>query len=131
MTDLKAQKRLAADILGVGKNRVKFDPEAQSEIADAITRDDVRELIEDGTIEAETLLRPPEGPRDPEGEIGRQTEREIGVAEQDPRPAPRAAGASRRGRDRPLAVPRAVRYGQRRRVRQRRGSEQTYNRNPR
>ena len=54
MTDLKAQKRLAADILGVGKNRVKFDPEAQSEIADAITRDDVRELIEDGTIEAET-----------------------------------------------------------------------------
>ncbi|WP_299237346.1 50S ribosomal protein L19e [Natronomonas sp.] len=54
MTDLKAQKRLAADILGVGKNRVRFDPEAQSEIADAITRDDVRELIEDGTIEAKT-----------------------------------------------------------------------------
>ncbi len=52
MTDLKAQKRLAADILGVGQNRVRFDPEAQSEIADAITRDDVRELIDDGTIEA-------------------------------------------------------------------------------
>ena len=54
MTDLKAQRRLAADILGVGKNRIKFDPDAQSEIADAITRDDVRELIEDGTIDAET-----------------------------------------------------------------------------
>jgi large subunit ribosomal protein L19e len=54
MTDLKAQRRLAADILDVGKNRVKFDPDAQGEIADAITRDDVRELIEDGTIEAET-----------------------------------------------------------------------------
>ena len=52
MTDLKAQKRLAADILGVGENRVRFDPDAQSEIADAITRDDVRELVTDGTIEA-------------------------------------------------------------------------------
>ena len=54
MTDLSAQKRLAADVLGVGKNRVRFDPEAQGEIADAITRDDVRDLIEDGVIEAET-----------------------------------------------------------------------------
>lgn len=52
MTDLKAQKRLAADILGVGKNRVRFDPDAQSEIADAITRDDVRELIDSGVIQA-------------------------------------------------------------------------------
>ena len=54
MTDLSAQKRLAADVLGVGKNRVRFDPEAQGEIADAITRDDVRDLIEDGVIDAET-----------------------------------------------------------------------------
>jgi large subunit ribosomal protein L19e len=52
MTDLKAQKRLAADILDVGETRVRFDPDSQSEIADAITRDDVRELIEDGVIEA-------------------------------------------------------------------------------
>jgi large subunit ribosomal protein L19e len=52
MTDLKAQKRLAADVLGVGENRVWFDPEAQGEIADAITRDDVRELVEDGVIDA-------------------------------------------------------------------------------
>jgi large subunit ribosomal protein L19e len=54
MTDLKAQRRLAADILDVGQNRIRFDPDAQSEIADAITRDDVRELIDDGTIEAKT-----------------------------------------------------------------------------
>ena len=53
MTDLTAQKRLAADVLGVGKNRVRFDPEAQGEIADAITREDVRDLVEDGVIEAE------------------------------------------------------------------------------
>ncbi len=53
MTDLKAQRRLAADILEVGQNRITFDPDAQGEIADAITRDDVRELIQSGTIRAE------------------------------------------------------------------------------
>ncbi|MFC7114382.1 50S ribosomal protein L19e [Natronoarchaeum sp. GCM10025703] len=52
MTDLKAQKRLAADVLDVGQNRVWFDPEAQDELVDAITRDDIRELVEQGTITA-------------------------------------------------------------------------------
>ncbi|WP_101294453.1 50S ribosomal protein L19e [Halegenticoccus soli] len=52
MTDLKAQKRMAADILDVGKSRVWFDPEAQSDIAEAITREDVRDLIDQGTIRA-------------------------------------------------------------------------------
>jgi large subunit ribosomal protein L19e len=53
LTDLSAQKRLAADVLDVGENRVWFDPDAQGEIADAITREDIRELVEDGTIDAE------------------------------------------------------------------------------
>ncbi|GAA0278072.1 50S ribosomal protein L19e [Halobacterium noricense] len=53
MSDLSAQKRLAADVLDVGKNRVWFDPEAQAEIADAITREDIRELVDEGTISAE------------------------------------------------------------------------------
>ena len=53
MTDLKAQKRLAADVLDVGKNRVKLDPNRQADIADAITRDDVRELIDEGAIRVE------------------------------------------------------------------------------
>jgi large subunit ribosomal protein L19e len=52
MSNLRAQKRLAADELDVGKSRVWFDPEAQGEIADAITREDIRELIEQGTIRA-------------------------------------------------------------------------------
>ncbi len=52
MTDLKAQKRLAADVLGVGKNRVWFDPDSQGEIAEAITREDIRELVAQGTIDA-------------------------------------------------------------------------------
>ena len=52
MTDLSAQKRLASDVLDVGKNRVWFNPERQSDIADAITREDVRELVDEGAITA-------------------------------------------------------------------------------
>ncbi|WP_010612720.1 50S ribosomal protein L19e domain-containing protein, partial [Halococcus hamelinensis] len=52
MSDLSAQRRLAADVLDVGENRVWFDPENQDEIAEAITREDVRELVADGTIES-------------------------------------------------------------------------------
>ncbi|WP_410766892.1 50S ribosomal protein L19e [Haloferax sp. DFSO60] len=52
MTDLKAQKRMAADVLDVGKGRVWFDPDAQADIAEAITRDDIRELVDDGVIAA-------------------------------------------------------------------------------
>jgi large subunit ribosomal protein L19e len=52
MSDLSAQRRLAADVLDVGKNRVWFDPGAQSEIAEAITREDIRELVQDGTIQS-------------------------------------------------------------------------------
>ncbi|ELY57545.1 50S ribosomal protein L19e [Natronolimnohabitans innermongolicus] len=53
MTDLSAQKRLAADVLDVGKNRVWLDPDAQADIAEAITRDEIRELVEEGRIQAE------------------------------------------------------------------------------
>lgn len=52
MTDLQTQKRLAADVLDVGKNRVWLDPTAQEELADAITREEIRELVEDGLIKA-------------------------------------------------------------------------------
>ncbi|WP_338729528.1 50S ribosomal protein L19e [Haladaptatus sp. DJG-WS-42] len=53
MSDLKAQRRLAADVLDVGKNKVWMDPEASAEIADAITREDIRELVADGSIKAQ------------------------------------------------------------------------------
>ncbi len=52
MTNLSAQKRMAADIMDVGKSRVWFDPEAQEDIAEAITREDIRDLVNDGTIRA-------------------------------------------------------------------------------
>ena len=53
MTDLSAQKRLASDVLDVGKNKVWLDPDRQGDIAEAITREDVRELVDEGAIRAE------------------------------------------------------------------------------
>ena len=53
MTDLSAQKRLAGDVLDVGKNKIWLDPERQSDIAEAITREDIRELVDEGAIRAE------------------------------------------------------------------------------
>lgn len=52
MSDLSAQRRLAADVLDVGESRVWFDPDEQGEIADAITREEIRELVEMGIIRA-------------------------------------------------------------------------------
>ena len=52
MSDLAAQRRLAADVLDVGENRVWFDPTAQGDIAEAITREEIRELVEVGIIAA-------------------------------------------------------------------------------
>lgn len=46
------QKRLAADILNVGEGRVWMDPDRITEISTAITRRDVKELIDDGVIES-------------------------------------------------------------------------------
>lgn len=50
--NLSMQKRLAAEILDVGVNRVWIDPEMEAEVATAITRADIRSLIKDGIIKA-------------------------------------------------------------------------------
>jgi large subunit ribosomal protein L19e len=48
--DLTSQKRMAADIMDVGKDRVWIDPEDTEKVDEAITRQDIRNLIEGGTI---------------------------------------------------------------------------------
>ncbi len=48
--DLRLQRRLAAEVLDCGMNRVWFDPDALEEIAAAATKEDIRELIERGLI---------------------------------------------------------------------------------
>ncbi|MFB6490070.1 MAG: 50S ribosomal protein L19e [Thermoproteus sp. AZ2] len=46
-------KRMAAEILGVGVSRVKISPEALDRVSEAVTKDDVRALIDEGLIWAE------------------------------------------------------------------------------
>ena len=50
--NLTTQKRLAASILKVGLNRVWIDPERLEEVSMAITREGVKQLINDGAIKA-------------------------------------------------------------------------------
>jgi len=50
MTDLKSQRRLAAQILKIGQNRVWIDPERIEDAEGAITRDEVRKLVHEGII---------------------------------------------------------------------------------
>jgi large subunit ribosomal protein L19e len=50
MVDLTNQKRLASKILGVGISRVWLDPDKLEDIANVITREDIRGLVEAGTI---------------------------------------------------------------------------------
>ncbi|MCK9151329.1 50S ribosomal protein L19e [Methanobacterium alcaliphilum] len=50
--NLTTQKRLAADILKVGVNRVWIDPEQVEEVSRAITRESVKQLIDAKVIKA-------------------------------------------------------------------------------
>ncbi len=51
MTDLKSQKRMAAKVMDVGENRVWINPDEQEKVEEAITRKDIRNLVESGTIQ--------------------------------------------------------------------------------
>ena len=48
--NLRTQRRVAAAILDVGKKRIWFDPMRLDEIQEAITRQDISELIKNGII---------------------------------------------------------------------------------
>lgn len=50
--NLRNQRRLASGILNVGGNRVWIDPDEAEKVSSAITRDDVRRLVHEGTIRA-------------------------------------------------------------------------------
>lgn len=52
MTDLKNQRRLAAQVLKVGQNRVWIDPERIDDVDTAITREEMRKLIHEGTVKS-------------------------------------------------------------------------------
>jgi large subunit ribosomal protein L19e len=50
MVNLAKQKRIAAEVLKVGGGKIWIDPEATEDVVEAITREDVRGLIEEGVI---------------------------------------------------------------------------------
>jgi large subunit ribosomal protein L19e len=52
MTDVANQRRIAASILDCGLHRVWFDPDRVSDIQNAISREDIRGLIDEGAIRA-------------------------------------------------------------------------------
>ncbi|MDD1714798.1 MAG: 50S ribosomal protein L19e [Methanoregulaceae archaeon] len=55
MTDVANQRRIAAAVLDCGAHRVWFDPDRLSDIQNAISREDIRGLIEEGAIRAHQI----------------------------------------------------------------------------
>ncbi len=56
VVNLRAKKRLVSRIMGVGVHRVKFDSDHLDDIADAITRDNIRSLITANTIKIKPIV---------------------------------------------------------------------------
>jgi len=50
MTGLKSQRRIAAEILKIGQNRVWISPERIDDVEAAITREEIRKLIHEDII---------------------------------------------------------------------------------
>tara|TARA_Y100000310_G_scaffold342571_1_gene446367 strand:- start:761 stop:1225 length:465 start_codon:yes stop_codon:yes gene_type:complete len=59
--NLKTQKRIAASILKVGVNRIKLDNEKLDDIKEAITRTDIKSLINQGLISKKPFLSQSKG----------------------------------------------------------------------
>ena len=53
--NLKSKKRLASRVTGVGIHRIKFDTDHLDDIADAITRENIRSLITANTIQIKSF----------------------------------------------------------------------------
>ncbi len=56
VVNLRAKKRLVSRIVGVGLHRVKFDNDHLDDIADAITRVNIRSLITANTIKIKRIV---------------------------------------------------------------------------
>jgi len=54
--NLRAKKHLVARVTGVGVNRIRFDSDKLDDIADAITRDNIRSLITANTITIKPIV---------------------------------------------------------------------------
>ena len=52
---LRMQRRIAAKVLGIGENKVWMNPLRINEIKEAITKQDILDLIKDGAIKAREI----------------------------------------------------------------------------
>ena len=48
--NLRSQRRLASSVMKVGRSRVKFDAERLEDISEALTKDDIRSLVNSKAI---------------------------------------------------------------------------------
>jgi len=55
VVNLRAKKRLTSRVTGVGIHRIKFDADHLDDIADAITRENIRSLITANTIKIKSF----------------------------------------------------------------------------
>ena len=51
----KNQKKIVANLLGVGKNRVKLNPDKLADIKEAITKSDLRSLLATNSIKVKKV----------------------------------------------------------------------------
>lgn len=50
VVNIAKKRELVARVLGVGVNRVRFEPDKLEDVADSITRDNIRSLVKSGAI---------------------------------------------------------------------------------
>jgi large subunit ribosomal protein L19e len=55
MTNLSSQRRLAAEVMKVGQNRVKIDPNRTDDVESAITREEIRKLVHEKVISTQPI----------------------------------------------------------------------------
>jgi len=53
--DLSLQKRLAAEVLGVGESRIWIDPDRIEDVEGTVTKEEIRRLIKEGVIRAKPV----------------------------------------------------------------------------
>lgn len=56
MVNVRSQRRIAAKLIGRGRNGVWVDPEVTFKVAQAVTREDVAKLIHDGLIKQRRII---------------------------------------------------------------------------
>ena len=50
VVNIRKKRELVSRILGVGVHRVRFEPDKLDDVADSITRENIRSLVNNGSI---------------------------------------------------------------------------------